>query len=257
MTKLSVIIITKNEAHNIENCLKSVAFSDEIIVFDSSSTDETVSIALRVTPLVTVTPDWPGDGPQKNRALATATGEWILCLDADERVTEALAREIQTVIEKNPTESAFEIPYQSTYCGKAIRFGDWRGESHVRLFRREKARFTENIVHCHLVVQGKIGKLKNKIIHHPFHHLGAVLHKLNDYSTQGAKALFEKGKKATLFTAISHALWAFLNGYFFKFGFLDGREGFILAVSNAQGTYYRYLKLMYLNEQAARQEAKA
>lgn len=250
MTKLTVIVITKNESHNIEDCLKSVSFADEIIVFDSGSEDETVSIAKRYTPLVTVTPDWPGDGPQKNRALNTASGDWVLCLDADERVTPPLAEEIKNIIASKQIFAAFDIPYQSTYCGKPIRFGDWKNESHIRLFQRHLARFTENIVHCHLVVNGKVGKLKNKILHHPFHHLGAMLYKLNDYSTQGAKALFEKGRKATLCTAISHAAWAFLNGYIFKLGFLDGREGLILALSNAQGTYYRYLKLMYLCEKA-------
>jgi len=252
MTKLSVIVITKNEAHNIEDCLKSVDFADEIILFDSGSTDNTVEIARRYTPHVTVTADWPGDGPQKNRALAKTTGNWVLCLDADERVTPPLAEEIKKILHAGTNFAAFNIPYQSTYCGKAIRFGDWRGESHVRLFQRDKAKFTENIVHCHLAVNGKTGKLKHKIIHHPFHHLGAMLHKLNDYSTQSAKALFAKGKKATLSTALSHAFWSFLKGYILKLGFLDGREGFILAISNAQGTYYRYLKLMYLHESAPR-----
>lgn len=247
MSKLSVIVITKNEAHNIEDCLKSVDFADEIVVFDSGSTDDTVDIAKQYTSLVTVTPDWPGDGPQKNRAILKTSGEWVLCLDADERVTPLLADEIKSVL-KAPGCDAYDIPYQSTYCGKKIRFGDWRGESHVRLFRKEKAKFTENIVHCHLAVNGKTGKLKHKIIHHPFHHLGAMLYKLNDYSSQSAKTLLAKGKKGSLSKALSHALWSFFKGYFLKLGFLDGREGFILAISNAEGTYYRYLKLMYLHD---------
>jgi len=245
MTKLSVIVVTKNEAHNIAACLASVAFADEKIVFDSGSTDGTPTLCEPFGAWVTVTPDWPGDGPQKNRAIAVAKGEWVLCLDADERVSEALAKEILLVIQ-NDDDSAFDIPYQSTYCGKAIRFGDWRNESHVRLFKRSAATFTEDIVHCHLKVQGNIGRLKNPIIHHPFHHLGAMLLKLNDYSTQSAKALFAKGRKATLATALSHSIWSFFRGYFLKLGFLDGKEGFLLAVSNAQGTYYRYVKLMYL-----------
>lgn len=248
MTKLTVIVITKNEAHNIADCLTSVAFADEIIVFDSGSTDGTPDICKKFTSKVTVTADWPGDGPQKNRALAQATGEWVLCLDADERLSAGLVSEIQTTI-KNTSFDAFDIPYQSTYCGKLIQFGDWRGESHMRLFRRGKAQFSENIVHCRLVVEGKAGKLRHAIIHHPFHHLSAMLYKLNDYSNESAKALFKRGKKASLWTALSHSLWSFLRGYLLKFGFLDGREGFILAVSNAQGTYYRYLKLMYLCEQ--------
>lgn len=252
MTKLSVIVITKNEAHNIADCLASVAFADEMVVFDSGSLDGTPDICRRYTPLVTVTADWPGDGPQKNRALAITQGDWVLCLDADERVSEALAQEIIEAIQSTEF-AAYDIPYQSTYCGKPLRFGDWRNESHVRLFRRGHAAFTENVVHCHLQVQGKVGRLKNAIIHHPFHHLGAMLHKLNDYSTQSAKALFAKGRKATLATALSRSIWSFFRGYFLKCGLLDGKEGFLLAVSNAQGTYYRYLKLMYLWEAHRRQ----
>ncbi|MBS0287605.1 MAG: glycosyltransferase family 2 protein [Proteobacteria bacterium] len=248
MTKLSVIVVTKNEAHNIKDCLRSVAFADEIIVFDSGSTDGTPDICRQFTDKVFITPDWPGDGPQKNRAILKASGEWILCLDADERVSQELAEEIQKSIILTPY-SAFNIPYQSTYCGKAIRFGDWRGESHIRLFLRTQAKFTEDIVHCHLQIDGNVGELENIIIHHPFHHLGAMIHKMNDYSNQSAKALFAKGKKSSLTKALSRSLWSFLRGYILKLGFLDGREGFLLAVSNAQGTYYRYLKLMYLTEQ--------
>lgn len=254
MTKLSVVVVTKNEAHNIADCLASVAFADERIVFDSGSTDGTADICRQMGAHVTVTPDWPGDGPQKNRALDIARGEWVLCLDADERVTKELAAEIRQVIQDS-SFAAYNIPYQSTYCGKPIRFGDWRNESHVRLFKRNRARFTEDIVHCHLSVQGQTGQLNHKIMHHPFHHLGAMLFKLNDYSTQSAKTLFHKGRKATLATAISRSLWSFFRGYFLKLGLLDGKEGFLLAVSNAQGTYYRYLKLMYLC-QAQRQKAR-
>lgn len=247
MTKLTVVVVTKNEAHNIEDCLASVSFADEIIVFDSGSTDGTPEICKKYTSLVTITPDWPGDGPQKNRALAQATGTWVLCLDADERVSAPLAAEIKEII--NSTEfSAFEIPFQSTYCGKPIRFGDWRGESHIRLFQRSKGKFTTDIVHCHLAIEGRVGKCRHLIMHHPFHHLGAMLHKMNDYSTQSAKAFFARHKRASLWTALSHSLWTFIRGYFLKLGFLDGQEGFLLAMSNAQGTYYRYVKLMYLGK---------
>ncbi len=246
MTKLSVIVVTKNEAHNIKDCLESVRFADEIIIFDSGSTDGTPEICRQYTNNVVITDDWPGDGPQKNRAIDKAKGEWILCLDADERVSSALATEIQALIHQQPSHSAYDVPYQSTYCGKPIRFGDWRGESHVRLFLRKKARFTEDIVHCHLKVNGSTGKLKNIILHHPFHHLGAMIHKMNDYTNQSAKALFLRGTKSSLLKALGRGLWSFFRGYLLKMGFLDGKEGFLLAVSNAQGTYYRYVKLMYL-----------
>jgi len=243
---LSVIIVTKNEAHNIEECLSSVKFADEIIIFDSSSTDDTVNLCSKYTNNVTVTKDWPGDGPQKNRAIDIANGEWILCLDADERVSSQLENEIINTISSTEL-SGFNIPFTSTYCGKKINFGDWRGEKHLRLFKKSKGRFTTDVVHCHADIKGKIGTLKNRVIHHPFHHLGAMLHKLNDYSSNSAMSKFNSGKKASLFTALTHSIWSFIRGYILKLGFLDGKEGFILAVSNAEGTYYRYLKLMYLN----------
>ena len=244
MSSLSVIIVTKNEAHNIKDCLESVQFADEIILYDSGSTDNTVEIAKSYTPYVTVT-DWPGDGPQKNRALTKTTSDWVLCLDADERVTPALKQEILACLPQTNFD-AFDIPYQSSYCQKMIRFGDWRNEKHLRLFKRTKGKFTEDVVHCHLQVNGKIGLLKNPIHHYPFHNLEHLLHKLNDYSTQSALHKFKMGKKATLWTALSHSTWTFIRGYFIKLGLLDGKEGFMLALSNAQGTYYRYVKLMYL-----------
>lgn len=254
MTKLSVIIVTKNEAHNISDCLKSVAFADEIIIFDSGSTDGTPDLCRQFTDLVTITPDWPGDGPQKNRALQMVSNDWILCLDADERLSAQAAIEIQLAINQNDY-AAYDIPYQSTYCGKKVRFGDWRDESHIRLFNRHLAKITHDVVHCRVETKGKIGKLHSPILHHPFYHFEGMLHKLNDYSTQSAKLRFSQGKKATLWTALSHSLWTFCRGYLLKWGFLDGRTGFLLAVSNAQGTYYRYVKLMHLCEQAKRESS--
>lgn len=245
MSKLSVIVITKNEAHNIIDCLDSASFADEWVVVDSGSTDGTPELCRsRATVLVT---DWPGDGPQKNRAIALTTHEWILCLDADERVTPSLAKEIQHIIH-NTDCAGFEIPYRSTYCGKTIRFGDWRGEKHLRLFRKDSGQFSNLVVHCKADIQGKIGLLKNHIVHHPFRSLEALLHKMNDYSTGSAQRKWEQGKKATLWTALSHSLWSFFRGYILKGGFLDGQAGFMLAVSNAEGTYYRYLKLLFKSE---------
>lgn len=247
MATLSVIIITKNEEKNIQDCLESVKFADEIIVIDSGSTDATVAIARSYTTHVTVT-DWPGDGPQKNRALAQATGDWVLCLDADERASPALKTEIQQLLSQpSAAHDAYEIPYQSHYFGKKIRYGDWRNEKHLRLFKRSKGTFTEARVHCHAQIDGTIGLLKHPIWHHPFHSLELLLHKMNDYSTQTAQAKFQHGKRASLCTALSHGIWTFIRGYILKLGFLDGKAGLMLALSNAHGTYYRYVKLMLLS----------
>jgi glycosyltransferase involved in cell wall biosynthesis len=243
---LSVIIITKNEALNIEECLKSVLFADEIIVVDSGSEDETVAIAKRYTDKVYVT-DWPGYGAQKQRALTLATKEWVLSLDADERVTEALQNEILENI-KDPSFNAFSIPFRSEYCGQVMRFGDWRNDRQEVLFRRTKGQFVSLLVHERIEIQGSIGKLNSFIYHYAFRNLEMVLKKMNEYSSMSAKQKQFNGATGGLWKALRHGFWSFFRGYILRFGFLDGKLGFILAVSNAEGTYYRYLKLMCLNE---------
>ncbi len=247
---ISVIVIVRDEAHVIEDCLRSVAWADEIIVLDSGSADATVAICRRYTPLVHAT-EWPGFGPQKNRALALATGDWVLSLDADERVRPALAEEIRAVT-AHTDAAGFEIPFQSTYLGRPIRFGDWRGERHLRLFRRAAGRFSDDRVHERLRVDGVIGRLKGKIDHHSFADLEEVLDKVNRYSTDGAQLKYARGRRASLITASLHGLWTFLKGYLFRAGFLDGREGFLLALSNALGCFYRYAKLAYLTREGRR-----
>jgi glycosyltransferase involved in cell wall biosynthesis len=244
MPLLSVIIITKNEAHNIEACLKSVDFADEIVVFDSGSTDSTVDICRRYTDNVFVT-DWPGYGAQKERARLAATGDWVLSIDADERVTPLLKEEILREI-PNTVCDAFDISFSSEYCKKTIRFGDWWNDRQAVLFRRTKAHFVSLRVHERIEIEGKIGKLKGKIHHLAFPDLHTVLKKMNDYSSWGAEQKHAQGKKGGVLIAVLHGLWTFVRGYVLRLGFLDGREGFLLAVSNAEGTYYKYVKLMCL-----------
>jgi glycosyltransferase involved in cell wall biosynthesis len=246
MPTVSVIIITKNEALRIEDCLKSVEWADEIIVVDSGSIDDTVSICRRYTEKVTVT-DWPGYGAQKQRALLQATGEWVLSLDADERVTPTLKEEILSTL---PTTSldAFEIYFSSEYCGKTIRFGDWLNDRQAVLFKRSVGEFVSLLVHERIEIKGRIGKMKGKIHHLAYQDLDMVLRKMNDYSSLSAVQKNREGKKGGLLKAVTRGMWAFIRGYFLRGGFLDGREGFLLAVSNAEGTYYRYLKLMYLQD---------
>lgn len=246
MPLLSVIIITKNEAHNIEDCLKSVAFADEIIVFDSGSTDSTVDICRHYTDKVFIT-DWPGYGAQKQRALEAATGEWVLSIDADERVTPQLKEEILSEI-PHSSYDAFEISFSAEYCKKTILFGDWWNDHQAVLFRRKNAHFVELLVHERIEIQGKIGKLKGKIYHLTYPDLHLVLKKMNDYSSLGAKQKHLQGAKGGILKAIFRGFWTFMRGYVIRLGFLDGKEGFLLAISNAESTYYKYVKLMYLDK---------
>jgi len=247
MHTLSVIIITKNAAAHIEKCLNSVKFANEIIIVDSGSTDSTVELCKKYTDKIFIRTDWQGFGVQKNRALEKTQGNWVLSIDADEEITPNLRHEIQSAILQNQY-TAFRIPRLSRFCGRWM-IHSWSSDYVLRLFKRDCAKFSHDLVHEKLELsQGKCGVLTNSILHNSFSSLEEVLDKTNTYSTAGAKMRFEQGKTATLKQAIFHGLWTFLRTYFFKKGFLDGREGFILAVSNAEGAYYRYLKLMYLNE---------
>lgn len=250
MTNLSVIIISKNAAQHLEVCLESVKWADEIIVLDSGSTDETVAIAKRYTTHVHIT-DWPGFGAQKNRALSYATHPWVLSIDADEWLSAALQSEIQNIVNSDCRETAFYIRRQSYYCGKLIRHGSWGKDDCLRLFKNGTAEFTNDLIHEKIITHGSIGKLKEILYHQAYDNLDQVIQKMNQYSTLGAKMRADRGKQASLSQAIMHALWSFLHGYLFRLGFLDGREGFMLAISNAEGCYYRYLKLMYLTRNLA------
>jgi len=248
MAELSIILITRNEAANIRACLESVAWADEIIVVDSGSSDDTVAIAREFTPHV-YEHDWPGFGAQKNRALDYATNKWVFSIDADERVTPELRTAIEAVLRKdNDTRSAYRVSRLSSYCGRFMRHSGWHPDHIVRLFRRAAARFSDDLVHERLLVKGQIGQLDGELLHYAFDNLEEVLHKVNRYSSAGAVMLQQRGRSASLGSAVLRGLWSFLRTYIFRGGFLDGREGFMLAVSNAEGTYYRYLKLMLLNE---------
>ena len=233
---------------NIRACLESVAWADEIIVVDSGSTDATAEICREFGALVYVH-DWPGFGAQKNRALGYATNEWVLSIDADERVTPELRAAIEAVLRKDyDTHSAYRISRLSSYCGRFMRHSGWHPDHIVRLFKRDAAHFSDDLVHERLLIEGEVGQLDGELLHYAFDNLEEVLHKVNRYSSAGAVMLQQRGRSASLGGAVLRGLWSFFRTYALRGGFLDGREGFMLAVSNAEGTYYRYLKLMLLNK---------
>jgi glycosyltransferase involved in cell wall biosynthesis len=251
MPKLSVIVISKNEAANIRACLESVAWADEIIVVDSGSTDGTVELAREFTSHVYLHPDWPGFGPQKNRALDYATNDWVLSIDADERVTPELRIAIEAVMRNDANACvAYRVSRLSSYCGRYMRHSGWYPDRIVRLFRRNVARFSDDLVHERLLIEGVIGQLDGELLHYAFDSAEEVLHKMDMYSTAGAQRLHQQGRKATLTGAVLRGMWSFFRTWVLRAGFLDGREGFMLAISNAEGTYYRYIKLMQLNRRS-------
>jgi glycosyltransferase involved in cell wall biosynthesis len=250
MTRLSVILITQDESTDIRACLESVHWADEIVVVDGGSRDDTIAICREYTDKVYVSENWPGFGPQKNHALSYATGEWVLSLDADERVSSALRHEIEQAMAAGHFD-AYEIPRLSTYCGRTLRHGGWWPDHVLRLFKRGQGSFSNRRVHEKVIVTGPYGQLQEPLIHETFASLEEVIDKINRYSSEGARLLHEQGKRGGLGTAIGHSLWAFIRTYFLKAGLLDGREGLMLAISNAEGTYYRYLKLAYLLKRQA------
>jgi len=240
--QLSVIIITRNEEANIAECIQSVQFADEVIVLDNASTDNTVQVARSLGANVHISADWPGFGPQKNRALALAKGDWVLSVDADERVTSTLREEILQALALGKTAQAYEIPRRSSYCGQFIAHSGWSPDYVLRLFRRGSAKFSDDLVHEKVVFAGRPEKLVQPLLHLSFPDFESVLDKLNRYSSAGAQSMARSGKTASLASAVGHGLWAFFRTYVIRRGFLDGQIGLALAISNAQGTYYRYAK---------------
>ena len=247
MTTLSIIIVARNEAINIVDCVRSARFADEVIVLDSGSSDNTVELA-RGEGATVIHSDWSGYGPQNNRGIDLAVGEWFFSLDADERISPVLAKEIRAAIDRDGSESegkfnGFRVPRMSMYCGRFMRHGGWRPDYTWRLAKRGMARFTEHFLHAHLQVQGATGTLREPIIHYSYRSVENVLEKLNRYSSASARDMTGAGKTGSFGRAVAHGLWAFFRTYVLRLGFLDGRWGFMLAVSNAEGTYYRYIKL--------------
>ncbi len=245
---VSVIIITRNNEATIRRCLESVAWADEIVVLDSGSTDRTMEISREFTANVRQTPDFPGHGPQKNRALDLATGDWVFSLDSDEWITPALRAELESAAAAPGDKAAFMMPRRSSFCGRFMRHSGWWPDYVTRLFRRGQARFSDDQGHDRLIVNGTVGRLSRPIHHETITSLDQLIDKMNVYSAMTARNLHQRGRRASIFTALLHGGWAFFRTYFLRAGFLDGREGLMLSIANAENSYYRYCKLMLLAE---------
>ena len=243
---ISIIIITKNAGATIRRCLDSVAWADEVVVIDSGSSDDTLDICRELGAKVSVTDDWPGFGPQKNRALDAASGDWLFNIDADEWVTPELAGEIRAAVSGNAAAAAYALPRRSSFCGRYMKHSGWWPDYVLRLFRRDAARFSDDQAHERLIVNGATHKLKNPLMHEAISDLDQMIGKMNLYSTASARGLHARGRRASLGKALLHGGWAFFRTYVLRLGFLDGREGLMLAIANAEGSYYRYVKLMLL-----------
>jgi glycosyltransferase involved in cell wall biosynthesis len=248
LSRLSVIIITFNEIANIQACLSSVAFADEVIVVDSGSTDGTVDVARQMGAVVQVTPDWPGFGLQKRRALEMASHAWVLSLDADERVPPALATQILEVVAANQAV-ACEIPRLTQFCGRWIYHCGWTPDHVLRLFQRDAADFSDDLVHERVVLQrGEVRRLKAALLHYSYPTPAHYWRKLELYSQAWAIQRHAKGQTTSMLRAGLAGVVAFLRSYVFRLGFLDGAMGFAVCTMQAQAAFGKYFALYCLNQ---------
>lgn len=244
MADLSVIIITKNEADNIRACIESVKWADEIIVVDSGSSDATVEICRGMGAQVH-THDWPGFGMQKNRALSYATRDWVFSIDADERVTPELQSQLIRAMESE-SEDGFYVPRLSQFCGKFIRHSGWYPDYVLRLFKRNSGRFSDDMVHERVILDGSAGRLSSPLLHYSYLDKEEVQRKTEQYAKAGAMQMFKNGKSSSPADAPLRAGWAFLRTYLLRLGFLDGSAGLNIALMNARTTYLKYTQLKAL-----------
>lgn len=243
--KLSVTIITRNESANLAAALESVLWADEIVVVDSESTDDTVAIANRYTPRVIVRA-WPGYSAQKNFAAAHASHDWILSLDADERVSPALATEIRALLQSPPRAAGYRIPRVTFHLGRWIRTTDWYPDYQLRLYDRTRARWQERLVHESVRVDGAVETLRGELQHYAYRDVAHHLQTMDRYTTLAARQMFDEGRQAGWFDVLIHPRLAFFRNYVLRGGFRDGMPGLIISAMNAYYVGLKFAKLWEL-----------
>jgi glycosyltransferase involved in cell wall biosynthesis len=239
--KLTVTVITRNEAANLEPALDSVSWADEIVVVDSRSTDDTVAIARRHTSRVVVR-DWPGYAAQKNFAAGEASHDWILSLDADERVTPALAAEIRALLGGEPGARAYRIPRVSFYLGRWIRSTDWYPDYQLRLYDRRVSTWT-GLVHEGVEVDGAVGRLRADLEHLPYRDIAHHLQTIDRYTTLAAQSMRERGKTVGVAGLVARPVGAFLRNYVARGGWRDGSVGLVVSILNSYYVFLKFAKL--------------
>lgn len=243
MEKISASVITNNDQDNIEWSISSVRWADEIVVVDTGSTDRTVELAKSLGARVVESEAFDGFGAMRNRAISYCTHDWVLSLDADEHCTPALQSELRELLSTKPAHDAYYILRRNYFMNRWIRGSGWHLEHRTpQLFRKSCFRYSASLAHesFELSSERPVGTLANQILHFPFDGLDEVLRKANIYSTLGAESM--ANRKVSMWGALGHGVWAFLRMYVFRYGFVDGWAGFIIALSNFEGTFYRYAK---------------
>jgi len=249
--KLSAAIITLNEEKNLQRTLPSIKnLVDEIIIIDSGSTDKTKEVAENFG-VKFMYNQWAGYGEQRNFAFSQCSGEWILCIDADEVVSPILANKIKEIINfSSEDKNVFSIKFRGVFFGKRLKYGMFLKEYHIRLFRKGSGKFNDNAVHEQFITEHKIHKLPKEyfILHYSYDTMEDYLERFNKYTTQGAIDCEVKNKRSSIFKIIFSPFFTFFKMYFLKLGFLDGVEGFVLSVMSAVYPMIKYFKLREKNK---------
>ncbi len=245
MQKISAIIPTYNEEHNIIDAIESVSWADEILIVDSFSTDRTIQLAKEKGAKI-IQREYQYSASQKNWAIPQAKNQWILLLDADERVSDKLRIEIQKTLENEFVNDAYWIKRQNYFMGKKVRFSGWQGDKVIRLFKRDVCRYEDKNVHAEIICNGSVGFLNEKLTHFTFKDIKHYLEKWDRYSTWSAKDHFDKGQRPNLYHFIAKPAFRFFRDYIIRLGVLDGLTGLIICSLSSMGIFMRYLKLKQL-----------
>ncbi len=247
MEKLTAIIPSFNEEHNIKEVLESVSFADEIMVVDSYSTDRTLEIAKEHAHVI-LQREYEYSASQKNWAIPQATHEWILLVDADERVTPELKQEVLSILKNPPTDNtvAFWIGRMNHFMGERVHYSGWRGDKVIRLFRKSKCVYEDKHVHAEIIADGNVGMLKQQLYHNTYTTLDAYIQKLNKYASWQARDYDKKTGKLTPYHFVIKPFWGFFKHYIMQSGFRDGAVGLTIGYIQGYTVFMRYVKLWLL-----------
>jgi glycosyltransferase involved in cell wall biosynthesis len=251
--RVSVIVTTFNEEINVADCVRSVLWADEILLVDSFSTDRTVEIA-RTLPVTILQREYFGSAAQKNWAIDRVQHDWVLIIDADERVPEPLAAEILTVLASQPAVAGFYIRRENVFLDQVIRHSGWSTDKVVRLFRKDKGRYPNRRVHADLEIDGPVPVLRHPFLHYTFRTFEQYFPKFLNYAEWGAAQAFRDGRRAGVASLVFRPWWRFVRTYFLQLGLLDGMHGFVLCALQAFGVFLKYGRLWEYRIRAARGE---
>lgn len=247
MTQVSAVLITQNEEQNLPAALDSVRFCDETVVVDCDSRDRTREVAAAAGARVIVNAPWPGFTQQRNVAVDAARNDWVLCLDADERLSQPLREEIKGLRAQGFDRAGYRIPRVAFYLGRWIRGTDWYPDPQLRLFDRRRGRWEGALIHESVKVEGPVGRLRCELEHYPYADISHHMRKIDGYTSLWARQAFEAGRRSGAIEMAAAAAWAFLRNYVVRHGILLGSAGLTVSTLNA---FYTYAKLAKLHELA-------